>query len=78
MIAELGLLSTVLPELIMAIAGMAFLMIGVFYGRDATKLVSVLSIVLFAILAIMIAQMPGETVFAMNGQFVADGLAKFM
>ncbi len=78
MIAELGLLSTVLPELIMAISGMAFLMIGVFYGRDATKLVSVLSIVLFAILAIMITQMPGETVFAMNGQFVADGFANFM
>ena len=78
MIAELGLLSTVLPELIMAIAGMAFLMIGVFYGRDATRLVSILAIVLFAILAIMIAQMPGETVFAMNGQFVADGFGNFM
>ena len=50
---ELGLLSTALPELIMALAGMAFLMIGVFYGRDATRLVSVLAIALFAVLILM-------------------------
>ena len=75
---ELGLLTTVLPEFIMAIVGMAFLMLGVFYKGDATKLVSILAIILFAVLAIMIGQMPGETVFAMNGQFVADGFANFM
>ena len=76
---ELGLLSTALPELIMALAGMAFLMIGVFYGRDATRLVSVLAIALFAVLILMTGiQNEQVATFALNGQFIADGFASYM
>lgn len=76
---ELGLLSTALPELIMALAGMAFLMIGVFYGRDATRLVSMLAIALFAVLILMTGiQNEQVATFALNGQFIADGFASYM
>ncbi|MEO0393183.1 MAG: NADH-quinone oxidoreductase subunit NuoN [Pseudomonadota bacterium] len=76
--AELGLLTTTLPELILALGGMAFLMLGVFYRGDATLLITLLAVVLFAALALLIGQQAAEPILAMNGQFVADGFGNFM
>ncbi|MEM6902767.1 MAG: NADH-quinone oxidoreductase subunit NuoN [Pseudomonadota bacterium] len=75
---ELGLLSTALPELILALAGMAFLMIGVFYNGNATRLLSWLSIGTFILLGVMIVLGDNGSAVALGGQFVTDGFAVFM
>ncbi|MBV6632618.1 MAG: NADH-quinone oxidoreductase subunit NuoN [Alphaproteobacteria bacterium] len=74
----LGLLTTALPELILAIAGMAFLMIGVFYKGNATTLLSGLAIGTFVVLALLIVFGSEGTAIALGGQFITDGFAVFM
>jgi NADH-quinone oxidoreductase subunit N len=76
--SELGLTSAALPELIMALAGMAFLMLGAFKGGDATRVISWLAIALFALLGTIVGFEVEAQGLALNGQFVADDFAAFM
>jgi len=68
-----------LPELFIACAGMVLLMVGVFRRSEATRLVLMLSLVVFlvamAILVLSPASVSGE---AFGGLFVSDGFAGFM
>ena len=67
-----------LPEIFLAVAGMALLMLGVFKGDGATRLVAYLTVMSFVIagfLLLVAVETPTET---FNGMFVADDFAVFM
>ena len=67
-----------LPEIFLAVAGMALLMLGVFKGDGATRLVAYLTVMSFVIagfLLLVAVETPTKT---FNGMFVADDFAVFM
>jgi NADH-quinone oxidoreductase subunit N len=67
-----------LPEIWLALAGMALLMIGVFRGDGGTRLVSWLSVLVLAVtIFLVIGGAPGRVV-AFGGQFVTDAFAIFV
>ncbi|NBC31813.1 MAG: NADH-quinone oxidoreductase subunit NuoN [Alphaproteobacteria bacterium] len=67
-----------LPEIFLACAGMALLMIGVFHRGDATRLVSGLTVASFLVAALILIGVAEERVVSMNGLFIVDGFALFM
>jgi NADH-quinone oxidoreductase subunit N len=67
-----------LPEIWLAVAGMALLMIGVFRGDSGTRSLSWLSVaVLLIAVVLVVGAAPGRTV-AFGGQFVTDAFAVFV
>ena len=66
-----------LPEIFLALAAMALLMIGVFRGDGSTRLVSWLSVAALAVTALLTLQIPTEGGATFAGMFVVDGLAVF-
>jgi len=81
-------LTVILPELIMAIGGMALLMIGVFQGDRSLDQVSWLGVVLMLATAAVVVFMPATEagiaaagqegrLLAFGGTFVLDGFARF-
>ena len=73
--ADLG---SALPELILAVAGMAYLMLGVFLRREPTRAISWLSVLTLVVALVALAWMPDERTLAFGGLFVVDGFAGFM
>ena len=68
-----------LPEVFLACAGMALLMLGVFRGNQSTRLVSYLTVLSFVIAGVLLISVTdGETTEAFRGLFVADRFAVFM
>ena len=66
-----------LPEIVLAVAAMALLMIGVFRGERSTGLVTGLALLTIVIvLAMLIFSPKFGTTF--GGAFIADGFARFM
>ncbi|HEY4264968.1 MAG TPA: NADH-quinone oxidoreductase subunit NuoN [Micropepsaceae bacterium] len=65
------------PEFIVALGAMALMMIGVFMGDRAQKLLSWLAILLFAAAGVAALMQTGRAQ-AFNGGFVADGFARFV
>ncbi len=67
-----------LPEIWLAVAGMALLMIGVFRGDKGTRSLSWLSVLVLLVAAFLVmGGAPGRTV-AFGGQFVTDAFAIFV
>ncbi|NNG04414.1 MAG: NADH-quinone oxidoreductase subunit NuoN [Inquilinus sp.] len=66
-----------LPELFLACAGMALLMIGVFRRGESTRSVSYLAVLCFAIAAVLVVAGGSGPVSAFGGLFVVDGFATF-
>ncbi|MBM3534349.1 MAG: NADH-quinone oxidoreductase subunit NuoN [Alphaproteobacteria bacterium] len=67
-----------LPEIWLAVAGMALLMIGVFRGDGGTRNLSWLSVLVLVIaIVLVLGGTPGRTV-AFGGQFVTDAFAVFV
>ena len=67
-----------LPELILACAGMALLMFGVFRGDRSTQLVSWLSVAVLLIAGILVVAAGSGRTFAFGGAFIVDDFAQFM
>ena len=67
----------VLPELFVAVAGLALLMLGVFRKEDNTRPISVLVILVLAAAMVLVSSLGGERHLAFNGLFVADRFAGF-
>ncbi|MDR3495524.1 MAG: NADH-quinone oxidoreductase subunit NuoN [Ancalomicrobiaceae bacterium] len=66
-----------LPEIVLAVAAMALLMLGVFRGETSNGLVTGLSLVaLLAVLLLVLVAPKGGVTF--NGGFVVDPFARFM
>src|SRR5688572_25117922 len=68
-------LMPLLPELFLAGAGLALLVIGVFAGEKATSLVSWLSVAAFAVAAFLLMQGEPVRTEALKGMFVIDAYA---
>ena len=67
-----------LPEIFLACAGMALLLIGVFLGEKSTRIVASLAVMSFIIAAALLLMAPGGRAVTFNGMFVADGFGVFM
>src|SRR5687767_10799066 len=67
-----------LPEIFLACAGMALLLIGVFLGEKSTRIVASLAVMSFIIAGALLLMGPGGRTVTFNGMFVADGFAVFM
>jgi NADH-quinone oxidoreductase subunit N len=66
-----------LPEVIMALAAMALLMMGVFAKSDTTKPATVVVILVMVVAMLLTWSLGGETVTTFGGLFVLDGFAVF-
>ncbi|MDJ0969464.1 MAG: NADH-quinone oxidoreductase subunit NuoN [Kiloniellales bacterium] len=71
-------LATALPELFLACAGMAILMVGVFRGGSGTRLVLWLCVLSLAIAFGMVTLVGRGDATAFGGLFVADAFGDFM
>jgi NADH-quinone oxidoreductase subunit N len=67
-----------LPEIFLACAGLALLLIGVFLGEKSTRIVAALAVMSFIITAALLLMGPQGRVLTFNGMFVTDGFAVFM
>ncbi|RAU21289.1 NADH-quinone oxidoreductase subunit NuoN [Paramagnetospirillum kuznetsovii] len=67
----------VLPEIFMAVAGLALLMLGVFRKEDNTRPISVLVILVLGAAMMLVSSLGAEKHLAFNGLFVADRFAGF-
>jgi NADH-quinone oxidoreductase subunit N len=67
-----------LPEIFLACAAMALLLIGVFLGEKSTRIVASLAVLSFIITGALLLMGPSGRVVTFNGMFVADGFAVFM
>jgi NADH-quinone oxidoreductase subunit N len=65
-----------IPELFLATAGMALLLLGAFRATDATGMVARLSVLGLGVAGALVLLLPG-TAFAFGGLFVVDGFAVF-
>lgn len=65
------------PELWLAAAAMALLMLGVFRGDGSTRLVAWLSVAVLAVAAALVALQPPATVTTFGGLFISDAFGRF-
>src|SRR5712691_6828914 len=67
-----------LPEIVLACAAMALLLLGVFRGETSTRLVSWLSVAVLVGVLVLTGLFEGERRVAFYGMFVTDAFAVFM
>ncbi len=77
MIYELNILPAV-PEIFLALATMALLMLGVFTRSDATRPVTLLALVTLVVTALLMSVFAAGVEASFGGQFVVDRFALFM
>ena len=67
------------PEILLACAAMAYMMIGVFVREErAMGIVHYLSLAALIVVGIAVLSMRGQELVAFNGQFVSDDFTVFM
>ena len=76
--AELPDLLPALPELFLACAGMALLMLAAFRGDGATRLTCNLSVAAFVVAAVLLIAFVDVPAVTFNGLFVIDSFGAFM
>lgn len=68
-----------LPEIFLALATMALLMLGVFSKRNPTEMINTLALAVLAVTAgLVVVMSDGETQRAFMDSFIVDGFARFM
>ena len=70
-------IATVLPELLLTLAGLGLLMFGVFHKADATRAVSVLAIIAFAVVLLVLADGDAKSATAFGGLIAMDKFTIF-
>ena len=70
-------LAPIYPELFLAVAAMALLLIGVYRGEGSTRLVSWLGVAALVVTLVLVRAQSGESQTAFAGMFVTDGFARF-
>jgi NADH-quinone oxidoreductase subunit N len=68
----------VLPEIWLAVSGMALLLLGVFMGDKSTRLIEYLAILVLLVAAWFVWQIDGTRIVIFNGMFVSDNFARFV
>ncbi len=76
--AALPNLVPALPEIVLAVAAMAFLMLGAFRGKDSTRLISWLSVIVLMLAMVLILGAPQARDVTFAGMFVTDPFSSFM
>ncbi len=71
-------LTSALPEVFLACAAMALLMVGVFFRGQATRLVLALTVAVLAVTFFLVVFTPGDRTLAFNGLFVTDHFTDYM
>ena len=67
-----------LPEILLAVASMAFLMLGAFRRQESTRLISWLAVAVLALALVMVLSAPDGRVETFEGMFVTDRFTTFM
>lgn len=67
-----------LPEIVLAVSGMALLMVGAFRGDGATRAVAYMAVVALLFAALLVVGSGGERAVTFSGLFVMDSYAVFM
>jgi NADH-quinone oxidoreductase subunit N len=67
-----------LPEVLLAVGAMVFLMLGAWRGDQATQALSGLAVMLFILAGVVILLMPGDKTAAFGGSFIIDGFSRFL
>ena len=75
--ATMPLLAPAYPELFLAVAAMALLMLGVFRGDGSSRLVSWLGVLVLAVTILLVAMQPAATAITFGGLFVSDAFGRF-
>lgn len=70
--------ATAAPEIFLALAAMALLMLGVFRGNQSTRLLCWLAVASFAVTLLIVLQAPAERSVAFAGMYVADSFTAFV
>ena len=73
-----AMLEPMLPELFLAVAGMALLIIGVFRGNQATAFISWFTVGAFIVTALILTGINWNAASLFDGMFVMDRFAGFM
>ncbi len=76
--AQLPTLIPVLPELVLGIGAIALLMLGVYRGESASRLVDGAAIALLATAGVVLLLLPAGTLTSFGGSFVVDDFARFL
>ena len=76
--AAMPALMPALPEGWLALAAMALLMLGVFRGNSATRLVAWLSVAALGVALAMVLAAPAGPTVTFSGLFIVDDFARFM
>src|SRR5580698_5582746 len=70
-------LAPVLPEIVMAVAGMLLLMFGVLRERDTTHAVTGATIVVMIVAGLLILRMHGVSASTFGNLFIVNGFTSF-
>ena len=66
-----------LPELVLAVGGMALLMLGVFLKEDRARLVSWLAVAVIVVAMVIVWRAPAESATAFGNLFIVDRFSQF-
>ncbi len=77
MAPETHLYAAATPEIFLAVSAMGLLMLGVFRGDGATRLVAWLAVAAMAIAFVLVWTMPEERIVTFSGGFVVDDFSNF-
>jgi len=77
MMTELPNIIPALPEIVLALAGMALLMVGVFQKKDTTNQVGYLAIGVFAVAAVLVVVFGKDRVVTFTNLYITDQFAVF-
>ncbi len=71
-------LAVLAPELFMAVAGMALLIKGAFYGERCTRMIGWAAVATFALSGLLLLQLSWDSAVVLNGMFTLDRFGGFM
>ncbi len=74
---ELPNFSLALPEIFIALSGMALLILGVFRKQEATQGIAILAVITMVLAALLVPAASGNRAETFGGMFVVDGFAVF-
>ncbi|MBF0093492.1 MAG: NADH-quinone oxidoreductase subunit N, partial [Alphaproteobacteria bacterium] len=75
--SELPNLVPALPEIFLAVAAMALMMIGVYRGKESTDLAGGLAMIALVTAGFLELKLSGGRILTFNGMFVVDQFAVF-
>ena len=71
-------LSPAAPEILLAVASMALLMVGVFRGKSGSNTVAWLSVLTLGLAIVLVLGLPSARTVTFSHMFVVDGFARFV